>query len=371
MNLIKILFLLSISFSLYALTEEEEKKYDELEGLSFLEALIKDKKYQEVIKQYPGITKNKSELGAYHYLLATAHYHLKDFKQAYSVLEKGHGLKKNELEYDKLWARTSFELKNYKQCSFLFSRVSEKEISGTDWETYGTCLDKNGERDKLVGLALNHYSADFDFLLLNQKVLSQYGLHSFANEKRTKYLTTCLKADSYLSLWSVLEAFKVADINVLEMGHACHPEAMEITSLLVKNLFVEGKYHSIAYIFETLSAEDASYLKHAAEFYKVAGRNTVADYFFILGDEDGYLLARSSIFLNQENYAGLMTIPFKPSLLRSNKDLIYAMAYSQFKYLNLDASLSTLTGQTKKSSRDEQLAGLIDQCKNLAWKCRP
>jgi len=371
LNLIKILFLFSVSFSLYALTEEEEKKYDELEGLSFLEALIKDKKYQEVVKQYPAISKNKDELGTYHYLLATAYYHLKDFKQAYAILDKGQGHKKNDLEYHKLWARTSFELKNYKQCSILFSEVSLKEISGTDWETLGACLTQSGNEEKLVKLTLNHSSDDFDFLLLNQKILSQKGLHSFAKERRKRLLSACLKIDSYLSLWSVLEASKITDIDVLEMGHACHPEAMEITSLLVKNLFLEGKYHSIAYIFETLSAQDASYLKHAAEFYKVAGRNTVADYFFILGDEDGYLLARSANFLNQENYAGLMTIPFKPSLLKSNKDLMYALAYSQFKYLNLDASLSTLTGQTKKSSRDEQLAGLIDQCKNLAWKCRP
>lgn len=83
-----------------------------------------------------------------------------------------------------------------------------------------------------------------------------------------------------MSLWTVLESEKVTDINVLEIGHACHPHAIELTSLLVKNLFNEGKYHSIAYIFETLSVEDLSYLKHAAEFYKVAGRNTVADYFF-------------------------------------------------------------------------------------------
>lgn len=371
MSLIKILFLFLISFSVLALTEEEEKKYDELEGLSFLEALLKDKKYQEVIKQYPGVSKNKREMGSYHYLLATAHFHLKEFSKSYEILEKGKEFKQSSLEYLKLWARTSFELNKFKKCSSLFSHVPKAEITGPDWEIYGSCLVKNQQEDRLVNIALNHTTADFDFFLLSQKVLSRNALHSFAREKRSKFLSTCLKIDSYLSLWSVLETAKVADINVLEIGHACHPQAMELTSLLVKNLFTEGKYHSIAFIFETLSAEDVSYLKHAAEFYKVAGRNTVADYFFILGDEDGYLLARSANFLNHENYAGLMTIPFKPSLLKSNKDLIYAMAYSQFKYLNLDASLSTLTGQSKKSSRDEQLAGLIDQCKNLEWKCRP
>lgn len=64
MSLIKILFLFLFSFSALALTEEEEKKYDELEGLAFLEALIKDKKYQEVIKQYPAISKDQRKMAS-------------------------------------------------------------------------------------------------------------------------------------------------------------------------------------------------------------------------------------------------------------------------------------------------------------------
>jgi tetratricopeptide (TPR) repeat protein len=371
LSLIKILFLFLFSFSALALTEEEEKKYDELEGLAFLEALIKDKKYQEVIKQYPAISKDQRKMALYHYTLANAHFHLKEFKKSYEILERGNQAKGKNPDYNKLWARTSSELKKFKDCSSLFSKVPKSSISGSDWKIFGNCLVENGEEDKLVNLVLNHKTHDFDFLLLNQKILSRNGLHSFAKEKRAKFLSSCLEVDDYLSLWTVLESEKVTDIKVLEIGHACHPHAIELTSLLVKNLFNEGKYHSIAYVFETLSVEDLSYLKHAAEFYKVAGRNTVADYFFILGDEDGYLLARSANFLNQENYAGLMTIPFKSSFLRSNKDLIYAVAYSQFKYLNLDTSLSTLTVQTKKSSRDLQLEGLIDQCKSLGWKCRP
>lgn len=80
----------------------------------------------------------------------------------------------------------------------------------------------------------------------------------------------------YLHLWAILEKNKLNDLSVLESAHACHPKALEITSHLVKTLFSEGQYHSIAHIFESLSTEDETYLKHAAEFYKVAGRNTVA-----------------------------------------------------------------------------------------------
>lgn len=371
MNLTNFLFILLFSCSAWALTEEEEKKYDELEGVSFLKALVQDKKYLEVIKQFSHISKDKKELSHYHYHLAEAHFALKNYQKALEVLESGSRSKNVFPDYYKLWGRVASQLKKYETCSMQFSQIKLKDITGPDWEIMANCLSQNGKIKKLLEIVLNHKTSDFDYFLMSQKYLARNGLNTFAKEKRHKLLASCLKADSYFRVWSVLEAEKIIDLNVLETAHACHPESIELTSLLVKNLFAAGNYHSIAYIFETLSIRDVTYLKHAAEFYKVAGRNTVADYFFTLGDEDGFLLARSSQFLNQENYAGLLTIPFKASFLKTNKDLVYAIAYSQFKYLELDSSKAILLSQKKKNVRDLQLENLIDQCKALEWKCRP
>jgi hypothetical protein len=157
----------------------------------------------------------------------------------------------------------------------------------------------------------------------------------------------------------------------LENAHACHPKAMEITSALVKAFFQEGKYHSIAYLFEVLSNEDVLYLKHTAEFYKVAGRESVADYFFSLGKKGDWYMAKSANFLKQENYAALLTIPFKPSTLLKNSDLSYAIAYSHFKYLELSASKSILDLSDKKNNQKNQLAVMIEKCRQLDWQCRP
>lgn len=371
MNLTNFLFILLFSCSAWALTEEEEKKYDELEGVSFLRALIQDKKYLEVIRQFPSISKEKKELSQYHYHLAEAHFALKNYQKALEVLESGNSSKNVSSDYHKLWGRVASQLKEYKTCSTKFSQIKLKDFDGADWEIMANCLNQNGETKKLLEFALNHKTKNFDYFLMSQKYLTRNGLHTFAKEKRRRLLASCLKPDSYLRVWSILDAEKIIDLNVLETAHACHPESIELTSLLVKNLFTAGQYHSIAYIFETLSIRDVAYLKHAAEFYKVAGRSTVADYFFTLGDENGFLLARSTQFLNQENYAGLLTIPFKTSFLKTNKDLVYAMAYSQFKYLELESSKAILLSQKNKSSRDLQLENLIDQCKALDWKCRP
>ncbi|MFP5387183.1 MAG: hypothetical protein ACLGHN_13990 [Bacteriovoracia bacterium] len=364
MNLISVVLSFFITWNAFALTADEEKKYDELEGLPFLRALIQDKKYAEVIKQYPTLSKNKQELGYFHFTLAEAQFFLKNYQEAFKTLEAGSHYKNLPVEFHKLWGRTSYHLNDYRTCSDQFIKSGVESTVGDDWNILGSCLEKTN-KDKLLNLVLNHRTSDFDFFLTSQKHLLKNGLRSFAEEKRRSYMSSCLPVDSYFRLWETIEAEKVLDLGVLEAAHACHPKSIELTSLLIKNLFNQGMYHSIAYIFETLATEDVMYLKHAAEFYKVAGRNTVADYFFTLGDEDGFLLAKSSHFLNKENYAGLLTIPFKQKLLEKNKDLSYALAYSQFKYLLLDSSKKILVAQVKKNTRDQQLEGLIEKVQRI------
>jgi tetratricopeptide (TPR) repeat protein len=370
LNLISLLLLL-LSLSAFSMSQEEEKKYDELEGLPFLKALLVDKKFEEVIRQFPSISKSESELGFYFYHLAEAHFALKHYRKAFASLERGARHKRPLPDYDKLWGRSAFHLKSYEFCSEAFKRVKPSSIQGEDWQTFASCLKKNGEIEFLLTLVLKQNLNDFDFALVAQETLIANNLHRAAEEKRSSLLRSCLEVDTYLRLWETLEKVELRDTAVLEIAHACRPESVEVSSLLIKSLFEDGKYHSIAQIFETLSAEDRTYLKHAAEFYKVAGRSTVADYFFIQGDEDGFLLARSSKFLSEENYAGLVTIPFKHEVLSKNKDLAYALAYAHFKFLSLDLSEKTIAVQTKQNAKDAQLKGLIDKCRELTWKCRP
>lgn len=359
------------SFSAHALTLEEERKYDELEGLAFIKALISDKKYEEVIRQFPDVSKKKSELRQLHFHLAEAHFHLKGYQKAHESLVEGEKYERPFSLYYSLWGRTSAKLRKFSDCRSFFKNISLKDIHSQDWETYYNCLIKSGNAAEAVSLALNAGLQDQDFFLMAQRTFITHGLYTIAAEQRVSYQVECRTVDFYLRLWTEVQKMKAPDISVLEMGHACHPKAMEVTSHLVKALFQEGKYHTIAYLFEVLSSEERSYLKHTAEFYKVAGRNTVADYFFTLGDEHDYILARSSYFLNQENYAALLTIPFRADTVKKNKDLSYALAYSHFKFLALDASSATLEHYGKKSIRSQQLEGLIEQCREMDWRCRP
>lgn len=355
----------------WGMSLDEEKKYDELEGLAFIKALIMDKKYEEVIRQYPSVAKNKEKLGHFHYYLALAQFNVKKYSDSFETLKIGNRYKVPKKAFYQLWGRTSSKLKKYEDCTTYFEKSEVKYITGLDWVTYGECARKEKKSDKIIQLALNLKITDMDFFLVGQEFLINHGLHTFAKAKREKFFSICQDKMLYLKAWALYEKLKVKDGYVLEAGHRCHPKNLEITGALVKLLFAEGKYHSVAYIFDELSKEDPMFYKHAAEFYKVAGRNSVGEYFNILGDEAVFVLAKSSKFLNEENYAGLLTIPFKPESLKENKDLAYAIAYSQFKYLSLNDSKKTLMAQHKKSTKDDQLLNLIEKCRELDWKCRP
>ena len=352
-----------------ALTLDEERKYDELEGASFLKALIQDKKYSEVLEQFPHLKIKSGEEGEVYYYLALSHFELKKFKEGRAALLKASQFKTPE-DFYPLWGRTEARLKNYSACREQFQKLKIESIRGSDWEIYFSCLVKTNPEEAL-SLSMNSKIQHPDFFLESQGILLSYELLESGKTKRDFFLEKCQSVEFYLRLWALLENKKVSDLSVLERAHACHPKALEITSQLVKALFHDGKYHSVAHLFETLSLEDETYLKHAAEFYKVAGRNSVADYFFGLGKEEDYLLHRSSYFLNHENYAGLLSIPLRPLVLGKNKDLSYALAYSHFKYFSLAGAKTILGLIPKKNNRDQALETLIDQCRELDWRCRP
>ena len=370
MNLISLLVFI-LTFNAFALTQDEEKKYDELEGLAFIQALSQDKKFDEVVKQFKAASGNMSEQGRLHFYLGDAYFQLKNYAKSYETLKKGEKFQKPASDYVKLWAQAASALKKYDTCSALYGRLKAQEINGAHWSTYYRCLTKDDSKEKALALSLKHKTRDIDFILESQALLVASGLQLNAEDKRREFLTQCGEVNNYIRLWDRLEKVKLRDMRVLEAAHACHPHAIEITSLFVKNLFIDGQYHSIAYLFQDLSVNEKEYIKHAAEFYKVAGRSPIADYFFYLGDEESYILNRSALLLNNENYAGLLTIPFKRKTLKGNNDLTYALAYSQFKFLSLDASEAILMAQSKKSGKDQQLEGLIEKCRQLGWRCRP
>jgi len=369
LNLINFFLFIFLFSNLHALTLEEEKKYDELEGIDFIRALSVDKKFQEVILQGKDINIESGLQGELAYLMADAHFQLKNYKASHLTLKKGESFQKKPLQYNLLWGKTLFYLKDFKTCTDKYDQMNKK-LSSSDWPYYFECLKKSNNENSLLELSLDVKIQDSEFFLMSQKTLIDFSLLREAKTRRDVYLSNCRSVEFYLVLWDEVQKLKKPDLEVLELGHACHPKAAEITSHLIKAFFNEGRFHSIAYLFEELSFDDLEYLKHTAEFYKVAGRSHTADYFFTIGEQENYVMARFSHFLNKENYAAILTMPLAPMKVSKNQDLVYALAYSNFKFLHLDSSQNLLS-QMKKNMKEQQLQALISQCRDLSWRCRP
>lgn len=124
MNLISFILSFFLSMNAFgALTLDEERKYDELEGASFLSALIRDKKYSEVLEQFSHLKIKIGEEGKTWYLRALAEFELKNYKEARASLIKAENFKTPK-DFYALWGRTEEKLKDYFHCREKFKKFA-------------------------------------------------------------------------------------------------------------------------------------------------------------------------------------------------------------------------------------------------------
>lgn len=192
-----------------------------------------------------------------------------------------------------------------------------------------------------------------------------------AKEKRDAYFTNCKSVDDYLAIFNLLESSKIKDHRLKELAHRCHSKSLEISSHLIKELFLKDYTHSVANLFFELSLDDISFRKHTSEFYKASKRSELAYYFATISDEPTYVLSRVEKALNQENMALLYALKAPSQILVVNKDLTYAKAFAALKFLQLSEVDNILKGISKKNLKEEQLADLVLKCKEYDYKCRP
>lgn len=363
---------LLVAFLASALTAEDEKKYDELEGIVFIKALYKDKKYSELVK-YSNLKQiSNSDKGDFNFYLADSYLNLQKFDLAEKYFNEAIHFKITEssLYYLSL-SKLKFAKKQFGECVVVYENVNKWIMNYEDWKRYSTCLENNQDIDKLVSTYLNYNISDFDYVLEAQRILLKYGLREIAKDKREEYFSNCKSIDDFLAMFNLMEDAKVKDHQLKELAHRCHPKSLEISSHLIKEIFQKDYNHSIANLFFELSIDDIAFRKHASEFYKASRRSEVAYYFATISDESTYVLSRAERSLNQENMALLFSLKVPNNLLSTNKDLSYAKAFAALKYLQLDTVDAILKNIPKKNTKEEQLAALVSKCKEFDYKCRP
>jgi len=370
--LIKFIILYLLILNTFALTKDEDKKYDELEGFPFIKALYKDKKYSDVIKFGSRITVDPDKVGDLNFYLADSYYQIKNYQKAETLLiENEKKTKSDTNQFFLTFAKVQYELKNYTQCIANLNRVNKWVLNAEDWSLFSLCHELNNQADELLDTMININTGDFDFFLESQKILLKNSLHGLASEKRHTFLTTCFKQNDYLALFTLLEKFKIQDQLSLELAHRCHSLSLEITSHLIKHHFKSGNFHSTAYLFSDLSLNDPAFFKHTTEFYKIANRNYVSEYYSTLSDNETYILSKTERYLKDENMALIYSLPLETFTIKENQDLSYAKAYSQLKYLQLTEVKKSIASFKKKTTKEEGFIQLYNKCLSLDWRCRP
>ncbi len=372
MNWIINLFFFIFSFNAFAISQEDLKKYDELEGLAYIETLYSDKKYDLVISEYNKVTLTKNDLDRASFILASSYYIKNDYNKSMNTLNKISQLYVSNFKNDVhlLAAKNYLAFKDYFQCSQKLNNVELTFLKKDDWKLFTKCYlesDKKFLLNKFLSLDFN----DEEYQLQAQWVLIKHGLQVFAKEKRTNFLEKCRSEVFYLDLIKILSDSKIEDPNTLEMAHACLPQSTEVTGHLVKILFKKEQFHSVAYLFENMASINLDFNKHTAEFYKVAGRKSTAQYFYSGTTNQQFSLSQLENFVNSEKFSGVLTYPLADIDLTKSKDLNYALQYALFKFGLNNEALKSLNLEKNKSDKQKNLIALAQKCFELGWKCRP
>lgn len=373
MNWIKYIFIFFISFNIFALSLDDEKKYDELEGFSFVKALYLDKKYKEVIKYADNLKINSNDLGDYFYYIADAYLNMQQYSLSQNYMEKAANLNKsNSNDYYLSYAKLNFELKNYKGCTDKIEKVNKWVLKLSDWKLYTKCLESDNRIDDLLSLYLNTSIDDFDYILESQRVLIKYKLIETARLNRLKLMSRCYFVNDYINLISILDDNNIKDNEIVELAHRCHPKSIDVSGHLIKRLFTNNLNNSIAYLFYDLSLDDVKFRKHAAEFFKVASRFIESYYFSSIADSETYVMSRAENYLNSESIAKLYSMPIESSLLKKNRDLSYAKSFAALKYSRNNEAYDFLIKYIdKRSTKEDLLLTMIKKCQEMDYKCRP
>lgn len=368
MRWISYFFFISLAWSAHAeLTPDEHKAYDELEGLSYVRALVRDAKFSEALKAIGELSERAGERGV---LLETdALIELQRLPEAQQLIQQ-HAAKS-----DKLQARFALIrlLQKKSQGGELFEKIPDGALDERDTFHYQRwALGESPESMARAALRLLPRTSE-DSQLDQLRLFSRAGLKLRAHEWRSARMRDCATASFYLKYLKVLEEEMLDDDASYEHALACHPQSPEVILPAVQYHFRQGKLRAALALFERLAASEAAYHHHVAEFMQAQGLPEAAYYRRLVTPEQSKALkARAVSWVNGERFGHfLAAAPTLGPLM--DEPLRYAYAFALFKHRLLSAvapELAQLKSQAQRQ-KGEELLKLTQLCREQEWRCRP
>ena len=361
-------WLLFISLSAHAaLTPDEEKAYDELEGRAFLVQLVKDKKFAEAVAAYDKMSANERSRAESLWALGEAQGGLGQWKNATATFKRSPSPK-----LQASLAHSYFQLKDYEACADEFRKTQLLSLSQRDHLAWFQCAEKSNRG--LAELALASRDVNDDLFLARWRALRVTQLHLEAARALERYTATCRSATFYSRLQEIAEAQKTDVTAVLEMAHACLPSDKDVTLLLLQAHYKAQNGRAVARLFEKLAVDEGAYHHHVAEFMGSLGLRESSQYWrSTTPDRTALAKARAAEWVNEGNFAQTLALSSHVEPAVYDDPLRYATAYAFFKMGFVQETVQALAPIRTPSLRAQasKLQDIVVVCREQGWGCRP
>lgn len=374
MNWIKI-FVLLFSFSVRAaLTPEELKSYDELEGEAFVTRLTRDGKFAEAIKAYNDLSKTLQQSPKAQSALGYAYGGEKNWKKAREVFLQG--LEKHS-QSDELKAGlglAQFKLKANSESVQALMTVNDKNLESRHWMALYSSA-QSSPLDLKAKVAWRKPSVSNEEVELTRwGLLIDVGLQIEAQSYIKDLTKTCRQPTFYTRLVDQFEKKKVNSDEIVEQALACYPNNSDMLLLAIQQNYKASRLHTVVELFERLALQDQVYHHHVAEFMGSLGKKESTVYWRSTTPEENLSFkARAAQWVNEARFPHVMAMRAHVSDKLYDDPLRYATGFAFFKYkllAEMPAPLQLLKSENLKK-QGGQLIELAKMCREQSWQCRP
>lgn len=330
--MLHILLITFLSFSYAAL----DARYDDFEGFELVRALVDDNKLDLAEKELADL---KSDVAPYSYWSGVVNYKKEKFEDARRFLEKAN-FDKTHNDYEKrdlYLARTEKQLKDFRNCANIFSRVEKSTYyTESDAILHAECFENSQQIDKAWKIYAERISSskNIDILMATDTFLFSQKLISLATQISLDWLAVHAKQSSdFLSISDLFQKMNLTQgrLAVLEMARVKYPLDVDINLSLNQIYYEKGMLLAVEEGFSRAALTDGKYAYHTAEINRQAGRYERSLYFNSrITDEKERLKQKLAIYVDKGQFALIASL--EPILQRSpliNDDEVrYALAYS-------------------------------------------
>lgn len=361
-------WLLFISLSAHAaLTPDEEKAYDELEGSAFLVQLVKDRKYAEAIAASERMAANEKNKPDSVWALGEAQGGLGQWKKAAATFKQ---IKSPKLRAS--LAHSYFQLKDYGACAAEFKNAKMPSLNLRDHLAWFQCAEKSDSG--LAVLALSSKDGNDDLFLARWRALRLTQLHLEAAQALKRYTATCRTAAFYSRMQEIAEAQKIDVTPMLEQAHACLPNDKDVTLLLLQAHYKAQNGRAVVRFFEKLAVDEAAYHHHVAEFMGNLDLKESSHYWrSTTPDRTALIKARAAEWVNAGSFAQTLALSSHAEPAVYDDPLRYATAYAFFKMGFVSETSQALAPIRVPALRAQatKLQEIVAVCREQGWGCRP